>query len=49
MSVTHPSHALPAERKEFLAGHDQLKPFLLALAIFVVSGVVALAITGLPS
>lgn len=49
MSVTHPSTTFPAAtRKEFLAGHDQLKPFLLALAMFLVSGAVALLFTGLP-
>ena len=48
MSVTHPSEVFPTARKQFLAGHDQLKPFLLAVAIFAVSAAVALAFTGLP-
>jgi hypothetical protein len=48
MSVTHPSEVFSSSRKELLAGHDQLKPFLLAVAIFVVSVAVALSFTGLP-
>ncbi|HEX3405171.1 MAG TPA: hypothetical protein VHT74_33080 [Acetobacteraceae bacterium] len=48
MSVTHPSETFATGRTEFLAGHDQLKPFLMAVAIFLVAGVVALLFTGLP-
>jgi hypothetical protein len=48
MSVTHPSETFSSSHKEFLAGHDQLKPFLLAVAIFAVSVAVVLAFTGLP-
>ena len=48
MSVTHPTEVFSASRKPFLAGHDQLKPFLLAVAIFLVSAAVALSFTGLP-
>jgi len=48
MSATHPSDVYRSNRKPLLAGHDQLKPFLLAVAIFVVAAAVALAVTGLP-
>jgi hypothetical protein len=48
MSVTHPSATFGVGHKELLAGHEQLKPFLLAVAMFVVSVTVALAFTGLP-
>jgi hypothetical protein len=48
ISVTHPSETFATGRTEFLAGHDQLKPFLMAVAIFLVAGVVALLFTGLP-
>ena len=49
MSVTHPSETFaPPSRKELLPGHEQLKPFLLAVAMFVVVVGVALAFTGLP-
>jgi hypothetical protein len=48
MSATHPSEVFSTSRKEFLAGHEQLKPFLLAVAMFVVVAAVALAFTGLP-
>ena len=48
MSVTYPSDTIRASHKDFLAGHDQLKPFLLAVAIFLVTGTVALMFTGLP-
>ena len=48
MSVTHPSATFGVGHKELLAGHEQLKPFLLAVAMFVVSVTVALVFTGLP-
>ena len=50
MSVTHP-HAdfSTVERHGFTAGHPHLAPFLVAVAIFAVSVVVALAFTGLPA
>jgi hypothetical protein len=48
MSATHPTVTLHTERKEFLAGHDQLKPFLLAFAIFAVSIAIAISVIGLP-
>jgi hypothetical protein len=48
MSVTHPSEMFSVGRKAFLAGHDQLKPFLLAVAMFAAGVAIALAFTGLP-
>jgi hypothetical protein len=48
MSVTQPSEALRLGRPPFLAGHDQLNPFLLAVAIFVVVSGISLVFTGLP-
>jgi hypothetical protein len=48
MSVTHSSTTFSPGRKDILAGHDQLKPFLFAVAMFIVTGVIALAIIGLP-
>jgi hypothetical protein len=48
MSVTHPSTTLGTDRKAFLAGHDQLMPFLLATVIFVVVSGISLWFTGLP-
>jgi hypothetical protein len=50
MSATHPSSSFPAKTHgSFAANHPQLAPFLLAMAVFVVCGIVALAITGLPA
>ncbi|MEJ0019005.1 MAG: hypothetical protein WDN25_21085 [Acetobacteraceae bacterium] len=49
MSVTTAPTSVSAEHKPFLDGHDQFKPFLLAVAIVAVSIVVALAFTGLPA
>jgi hypothetical protein len=49
MSVTHPSETfVPSSRKELLPGHEQLKPFLLAVVMFAVVVATALAFTGLP-
>jgi hypothetical protein len=48
MSVTHPTEVLVSSHRPLLAGHEQLKPFLLAVAMFVVVVAVALAFTGLP-
>jgi predicted permease len=48
MSVTHPSQVFSSSHKELLAGHDQLKPFLLAVAIFVACVATSLAFIGLP-
>jgi hypothetical protein len=50
MSVTHPSADFTAARPTDFAGkHPQLAPFLVALAIFVVSAAVILVCTGLPT
>ena len=49
MSLTYPTAAGQSAPKDFLAGHDQLKPFLLAVAMVTVSILVALAFTGLPA
>jgi hypothetical protein len=50
MSVTHPpTNFTTVERHGFAAGHPHLAPFLVAIAISVVSVVVALAFTGLPA
>ena len=50
MSVTHPHADFSGiEHHGFAAGHPQLAPFLVAVAIFAVSAVVALALTGLPA
>jgi hypothetical protein len=50
MSVTHP-HAdfSTVDRHGFATSHPHLAPFLVAVAIFAVSAVVALAFTGLPA
>jgi hypothetical protein len=48
MSVTHPAETFAAPRPEPRAGHEQLAPFLLAVAMFAVVVAVALAFTGLP-
>jgi hypothetical protein len=48
MSVTHPSATFRSSPKKFLAGHDQLKPFLMAVTIFVACVAISLAFTGLP-
>ena len=50
MSVTH-AHTdfATVERHGFVAGHPHLAPFLLAVAISVVSVVIVLAFTGLPA
>jgi hypothetical protein len=48
MSVTHPNADFTtAHARDFAARHPQLAPFLVALAIFVVSAAVILACTGL--
>ena len=49
MSVTYPDENLVRERRRFASDHPQLAPFLVAMAIFVVTGVIALAFTGLPA
>lgn len=50
LSVTHPDAGLaPSRRHPFAAEHPQLAPFLVALAIFVATGAIALAFTGLPA
>jgi hypothetical protein len=50
MSVTHPdAQTTPVRRRDFATGHPHLTPFLLAVAIFAVSVIVALAFTGLPT
>ena len=50
MSVTHPETTFtPARRSDLASEHPQLMPFLVALGMFVVSGLVALAFTGLPA
>jgi hypothetical protein len=49
MSVTYPASTIRTRHEAFLAGHDQLKPFLIAVAIFAASVAVALAFTGLPT
>jgi hypothetical protein len=50
MSVTHPgADFVPVKRHDFADRHPQLAPFLLAVAMFAVSAVVALAFTGLPA
>ena len=50
MSVTHP-HAdfAPVKRHDFASEHPHLAPLLVAVVIFAVSAVVALAFTGLPA
>jgi hypothetical protein len=49
MSVTHPDVGFAGvHSRGVVANHPQLAPFLVAMAVFVVSGLVALAITGLP-
>jgi len=48
MSATHPTEVLVSSPKPLLAGHEQLKPFLLAVAMFAVCVAVALSFTGLP-
>jgi hypothetical protein len=48
MSVTHPTETFAAPRRESWARHEQLAPFLLAVAMFAVVVAVALAFTGLP-
>ncbi len=50
MSVTHPDAGLvSAPRRSFVQDHPQFTPFLAAVAIVVVSIVVSLAFTGLPT
>jgi hypothetical protein len=50
MSVTHSdANFSTVERHGFTTGHPHLAPFLVAVAIFVVSAVAALAFTGLPA
>jgi hypothetical protein len=48
MSVTHPAETFAAPSRETRSGHEQLAPFLLAVAMFAVVVAVALAFTGLP-
>lgn len=49
MSVTHPNASFaPAPQQGFVDKHPQLAPFLVAMAVFVLSAATALAITGLP-
>jgi hypothetical protein len=50
MSVTHPDTVLPTvSSHRFADQHPQLAPFVVAVALFAASLVVALAFTGLPS
>jgi len=50
MSVTHPHPTLTtAPSHRFEDQHPQLAPFLVAVALFAASLLVALAFTGLPS
>jgi hypothetical protein len=50
MSVTYPGTTFaPVEKRDLAARHPQLMPFLVAVGIFVVTGLVALAFTGLPT
>ncbi len=50
MSVTHPGTTFtPAEHRDLAPRHPQLTPFLVAVGIFLVSGLVALFFTGLPA
>jgi hypothetical protein len=50
MSVTHPHADFGhAEPRGFAAEHPHLAPFLVAVAISVVSVVVSLAVIGLPA
>ena len=50
MSVTHPSATfIPGSKNSFADRHPQFAPFLVASAIVVVSIVVSLVFTGLPS
>jgi hypothetical protein len=49
MSVTHPeARFAPVQHGGFAAAHPQLTPFLVAVAIFLVSATVAMSFTGLP-
>ena len=50
MSVTHPHATFPgiAAGRSFAERHPQLAPFLAGVALFVLSGAIALAFTGLP-
>jgi len=49
MSVTHPGVTIaPSSWRRFAEQHPQLEPFLVAMAMFVVCGAIALAIPGLP-
>jgi hypothetical protein len=50
MSITHPGATFaPVEKRDLAARHPQLMPFLVAVGMFLVSGLVALAFTGLPA
>jgi hypothetical protein len=50
MSATHPAiRFVPAGQHGFTTDHPQLAPFLVAVAMFIVSGLVALGFTGLPT
>jgi hypothetical protein len=50
MSVTHPHATFPgtATERGFAERHPQFAPFLVGVALFVLSGAIALAFTGLP-
>jgi hypothetical protein len=48
MSVTHPEVSLAPVRRAFAVQHPHLAPFLVAMAIFVVTVALSLAFTGLP-
>jgi hypothetical protein len=50
MSVTHSNASFaPVPSHHFADQHPQLAPFLVAIALFTVSLLVALAFTGLPA
>ena len=50
MSMTHPNASLPTVPSHHFAGqHPQLAPFVVAVVLFAVSLLVALAFTGLPA
>jgi len=48
MSVTHPDISLAPARQGFATQHQHLAPFLVAVAIFVVTVAISLGFTGLP-
>jgi hypothetical protein len=47
MSIAHPTETFSTSGKEWLAGHDQLKPFLFPVLIFAVTWR-SRSFTGLP-